>query len=299
MQIAVAQMPEDDIAHAREAPRRAPPCARARNCGIVRHRHADVVLDVRTLALLRLGNVLAQRPQRRGLRLRLRDARVGGDAVARSHRANADSSSPSRARLRRGVVGLHQHIPRVTGQRIGQCGKLRARERHAFARDELETGQAIAERLPRDRRAARWPPPTSASADPGRRAGARPRKQLQHRRGNDAERAFAAEEQLLQVVAGVVLAQALEAVPHAAVGEHDFESEYQVARVAVAQHRGAAGVGRQIAADGAAAFGRERQREHACRPRPPRPAPPRAACRLRRSWSRCRRRSRERGSCAP
>ena len=37
--------------------------------------------------------------------------------------------------------------------------------------------------------------------------------------------------------------------------------EHQLARVAVAQHRGAAGVGRQVAADRAAAFGRERQRE--------------------------------------
>ena len=54
------------------------------------------------------------------------------------------------------------------------------------------------------------------------RAGARPARcataagcglQLQRRRGDDAQRAFAADEQVAQVVAGVVLAQARQAVP--------------------------------------------------------------------------------------
>ena len=103
----------------------------------------------------------------------------------------------------------------------------------------------------------------------------RRREQLQHRRGDDAERALGADEQLLEIVAGVVLAQSAQAVPDAAVGEHDFEPQRQFARVAEAQHGGAAGVGRQVAADRAASLGAERQREVAGRP--PRPPPARRA----------------------
>ena len=87
------------------------------------------------------------------------------------------------------------------------------------------------------------------------------REQLQRRGGDDAERAFAADEQVAQVVAGVVLAQPAQAVPDLAVGGDDLEAEAQVARRAVAQHLRAAGVGRQIAADRATAFGRQAERE--------------------------------------
>ncbi len=89
---------------------------------------------------------------------------------------------------------------------------------------------------------------------------ARPRHQAQHRRGNDAERAFRADEQVLEVVAGIVLLQLVEIVQHAAVGQHDFEAERMRARDAVGDRRGAAGIGRKIAADGAAAFRRQKLR---------------------------------------
>ena len=88
-----------------------------------------------------------------------------------------------------------------------------------------------------------------------------PREQFARRRGDDAERAFRADEQIAQVVAGVVLAQRLEAIEHAAVGQHDFEAEHEVAHHAVAQDRGAAGVGRQIAAELAGAFRAEAHRK--------------------------------------
>ena len=97
--------------------------------------------------------------------------------------------------------------------------------------------------------------------DPCRRAGAGLRIEPQHRGGDDAERAFGAEEQLLQVVAGVVLAQPAQAVPDAAVGQHHLETEHLLARGAVAQDVDAAGVGREVAADLAAAFCGERKRK--------------------------------------
>ena len=91
------------------------------------------------------------------------------------------------------------------------------------------------------------------------------RMQLEGRAGDDAERAFGADEEMLQVEAGVVLAQAVQAVPDPAVGEHHFEAEHVLARIAVAQHAGAAGVGRDVAADLARAFGAEADRVEPCR----------------------------------
>ena len=91
--------------------------------------------------------------------------------------------------------------------------------------------------------------------------GRRPRLQLQRGRGDDAQRAFAADEQVAQVVAGVVLAQARQAVPHLAVGGHHLQAQAQLARIAVAQHLGAAGIGGQVAADGATALGGQAQRQ--------------------------------------
>ena len=90
---------------------------------------------------------------------------------------------------------------------------------------------------------------------------ARLRKQLDRRRGDDAERALAADEQLLQIVAGVVLAQRPQPVPDAPVGQHHLDAQGQFAGVAVAQDGDAAGVGREIPADLAAALGAEAQRK--------------------------------------
>src|SRR5690349_17077023 len=92
---------------------------------------------------------------------------------------------------------------------------------------------------------------------------ARAWEDLEHRSGNDAKRAFRADEEILEIVAGVVLAQSFQAVPHAAVGQYHLEPECELAGVAVAKHVDAARVGREVAADLAAAFRAERKREEA------------------------------------
>ena len=86
-------------------------------------------------------------------------------------------------------------------------------------------------------------------------------EELDRRGGDDAERALAADKELLQIVAGVVLAQPPQPVPDPPVGQYDLEAQGQLAGIAVAQYRDAAGVGRQIAADLAAPLGTEAQRE--------------------------------------
>jgi len=66
---------------------------------------------------------------------------------------------------------------------------------------------------------------------------------------------------LLQIVAGVVLAQTAQPIPDAPVGQDHLDSEHQFAGIAITQHGDAAGIGRQIAADLAAALGGEAERE--------------------------------------
>ena len=83
----------------------------------------------------------------------------------------------------------------------------------------------------------------------------------EHGGGNDAERPLGADKELLEVVTGIVLAQSAQPVPDAPVGQHDLQAEDLVARGAVTQHVHPAGVGREIAADLAAALGGERKRE--------------------------------------
>ena len=125
---------------------------------------------------------------------------------------------------------------------------------------QLEPGEPVAQRslLPRQERHRVFHGRHRAQRGDAR---ARRGKELQRRGGDDAERAFAANEKMLQVIARVVLAQAAQTVPDAAVGEHHFDAERQVARIPEAQHGGPAGVGRQIAADRAAAFGGQGQRK--------------------------------------
>jgi ABC-type glutathione transport system ATPase component len=75
------------------------------------------------------------------------------------------------------------------------------------------------------------------------------RMQLQDCLGDDPERAFAADEQVLQIEARGVLAQCAQAIPDPPVRQHDLEPEHLVARRAEAQHVDAAAIGRDRAAD--------------------------------------------------
>jgi hypothetical protein len=102
-----------------------------------------------------------------------------------------------------------------------------------------------------------WPKGTGQ----GHRQSPRLGKEFQNSGGDDAQRAFGANEKLLQVVAGVVLQQAAHAVPDLACRQNHLQPEHQVARVAVGEHACTAGVGRDVSTDAAGALGSERQRE--------------------------------------
>ena len=89
------------------------------------------------------------------------------------------------------------------------------------------------------------------------------REKLESRRGNDAERAFRSEEQRLDIVTGVVLAQPREPLEHPPVRQHHLEPEHQLAHHPVAQHAGAAGIGREVAPDLTAPLGAQAERKEA------------------------------------
>ena len=75
------------------------------------------------------------------------------------------------------------------------------------------------------------------------------------------ERALGADEQVAQVVAGIVFAQTAHAIPDVSAWQHDFEAEGEFACISIAQDLRAAGVRTQVAADRGAALGSQRQRK--------------------------------------
>ena len=73
--------------------------------------------------------------------------------------------------------------------------------------------------------------------------GARLRKQLQNGRGNDTECPFGTNEQILEIIAGIILSQLAQAVPNLTVAQHHFETQHEIAGRSVGKHRNATGVG--------------------------------------------------------
>ena len=59
---------------------------------------------------------------------------------------------------------------------------------------------------------------------------ARTRHEPQHRRRDDTKRSFGSDEEILQVVAGIVLLQLVEVVEHPTVRQHHFETKHMRAR---------------------------------------------------------------------
>ena len=86
-------------------------------------------------------------------------------------------------------------------------------------------------------------------------------KQLHRGRGNHAQRAFRANEQIPQIIAGVVLAQPAEHIQHPPAHQHNFKAKRQLTRGAIAHDIQPARIGAQIATDRAAALCRQIQRK--------------------------------------
>ena len=81
------------------------------------------------------------------------------------------------------------------------------------------------------------------------------RKQAQACCRDDSQRPLTADEHLLEIVARRVLAQRSQGVQNSAIGEYDFKAQHQGARRSIPADINAAGIGRDIAANLATAFG--------------------------------------------
>ena len=111
------------------------------------------------------------------------------------------------------------------GQRIARAAaNARSTKSMRDARDQFEAGDAGAEALRARLRNSASACAGLGEADEGGRTRARAGEQLQRRGGDDAERAFGADEQVLEIVAGIVLAQLRQRVDDAPVGEHDLDA---------------------------------------------------------------------------
>ncbi len=174
-------------------------------------RHRDVVLDRGADVALHLAEQFADAPERlapvRGCRRWSRRA----PGPCRGLRRGCPSIA-SRRPLARCEDKLDQHVPIVgLGQRIAALGVVLDHRLDAGARHQLERGDAAGGALGGD----------AQQIDRGLRRGhggiggldrARARHQPQHRRRDDAERAFGADEQVLEIVAGIVLLELVEIV---------------------------------------------------------------------------------------
>ena len=213
---------------------------------IVGHRQADVEVDRRLHVHRQFGRGLADLPERQRLGLRLRDGRVDGAAglhrfaerflecLAQRRLVVARDVDQRRERMLR-LEGLAQLLPAERGLDEVAPHQLEGRERARKAR--LQAAEQVQRR------------PEVRQRD--QRGRARPRRsvQPQHRAGDHAQRALGADEELLEVVAGVVLQHGAQHRQHAAVGQHHLEAQRLLAHHAELQHAVAAGVGRQVAAD--------------------------------------------------
>ena len=259
VQVAVAQVPEVDKTHAGNGggQRR---IGLAHKLGNPRHGDRDVVFDVQAFLGLGQGNTFADVPQVVGL----------GDVFG--HHSVTDQALLQRGlqqalELGAGVVFgfavgvFEQHTPRrVFPQRHTQVRVVFVHQAQRKLAHHLKARQARAQAFLRQHQQGHGVF-QRGHGGPGGELRGRLRVQLHGGGGDDAKCPFAANEQIAQVVTGVVLAQAREAVPDFALRGDHFHTQAQFARVAVAHDLRAAGIGGQVAADGAAAFGTQAQRE--------------------------------------
>ena len=212
----------------------------------IRHpadRYGNIVLDRAAFEFLRLDDRLANEPEGGAFGLALGQGRVDDQAIIQPGRQRGLDGGSQLAALGPGGR-LDQHIPWVRrGERIDNLVDMLEGEAQQDARDKLETHQRVAGRDPQsgeqlDRRL--W----VGHGDEGGLDLARSRKQLQHRRGDDAQRPFPADEEMFQIIAGIILVQPSQAIPDSPVRHHRLDAEDQLAHIAVADGHGSARIGR-------------------------------------------------------
>ena len=88
------------------------------------------------------------------------------------------------------------------------------------------------------------------------------RHQRQAGRGNNAKRALSPDDQIDQIIAGIVFLQRWQQVHHLAGGGHHLQPEAQMPRIAIAHNIQPACIGAERAANLRGTLGPEHQRKH-------------------------------------
>ena len=169
------------------------------------------------------------------------------------------------------AVGFHQQHSLAVGRQADVRVVLDAARGHAI--EELQRARDDARRD--DRRDGFRRVLDRVVQREHRPARRRPRHELEQHFGDDAERAFRANKQILERVSGDVLHARAAQPRDSTVSEHDLESHHVVARHAVLQAAQAAGVLGDVAADRADALASRDQADKTGRVSP---LPRRCAC---------------------
>ena len=135
------------------------------------------------------------------------------------------------------------------GQRLGQ-------EVKAHAVHQLERADAFAQLVAGQRQKAQRGLGRGHHDHCRARVG-RLREEFQRRGGDHAQRAFGSDEQVFQIVPGVVFSEPRQPVPDLAIGQHGLQPQTQIARIAITKHARAACVGGEVTANPRGALGGE------------------------------------------
>ena len=248
--VAVAEMTEGHGPRARDHQLDEPIGARDK-LRHARDRHGDVVLD--------RCRPLASAPRSSARAGATAPACASDAATTASSISPASMPSPSTLSTRRASsspwrgssarISTYQGCGAAEGSRTGCRGGARI---ETDARHDFE-GRQRRPAWPRAR-AKKASAVSSGSSLPCGHRSTGLGKSLQHRSGDDAERSLRTDEQVLEIVTGIVLAQRPQPVPHAPVGEAPLRARASVAGVAVAQHAMPPALVESIAADLAASF---------------------------------------------
>ncbi len=241
MQVAVAQMPKAVDPHIAQRPQRRPG---ARDEVRYRpQRQRDIVAGNGPDPPVRLGDHLAQVPERIALRLRGGDQPVGDQPGV--HPFGKQLLQRRHRRQACGQAKVNQHHPlRRAGKGLAHLWQHLGQKLQSRPADQLEgRNQPAQPRLgPRQQRQRGGRVRHHQQGCP---LGGRHRMQPQAGRRDHAQRAFCPDQQVPQVIAAVVLAQPLQPVQHRPVRQDRLDPQAQVARIAIAQHVDPARIGRQ------------------------------------------------------
>ncbi len=253
MHIAIAQMPEGRGCGAGEGGlgRRGRFNHEGRH---LRDGHADVILQRRPLRALGFRKRFADPPEGFGLGFVGGDGCIDDDSLLHGLRQGAFQPF-ARARIGKiGMIDFDQNVPgRACLDRRSGTGDMPQHKSQAVVGNDLEPFDAVAQcRFGQAKQAQRLF--GAVDARPAHRARGDGGHEAQRRGGDDAKGPLRTDQQLLDVIAAIVLLERVQPVEDTAVGQHRLQPIDQRAHRAMTQHLRPASIGGHKPPDRCGAF---------------------------------------------